>query len=102
MKKYKALYKGMYDDLKDAEMMIDYACEIKEHTPDDKMLADELAKYAKYRLEHFAEFHKLFVEHAMKEKTIDMKTVDHCMWGEAHEQMQEWHDKIEKKISKYK
>jgi hypothetical protein len=102
MKKFKALYKGMYDDLKDAEMMIDYACEIKEHTPDDKMLADELAKYAKYRLEHFAEFHKLFVEHAMKEKTIDMKTVDHCMWGEAHEQMQEWHDKIEKKISKYK
>lgn len=102
MKKYKALYKGMYDDLKDAEMMIDYACEIKEHTPDDKMLADELAKYAKYRLEHFAEFHKLFIEHAMKEKTIDMKTVDHCMWGEAHEQMQEWHDKIEKKISKYR
>ena len=51
MKKFKALYKGMYDDLKDAEMMIDYACEIKEHTPDDKMLADELAKYAKYRLE---------------------------------------------------
>ena len=45
MKKYKALYKGMYDDLKDAEMMIDYACEIKEHTPEDKPLADELAKY---------------------------------------------------------
>ena len=47
MKKYKALYKGMYDDLKDAEMMIEYACEIAEHTPDDKALADELAKYAK-------------------------------------------------------
>ena len=41
MKKYKALYKGMYDDLKDAEMMIEYACEIAEHTPDDKALADE-------------------------------------------------------------
>ena len=102
MKKYKALYKGMYDDLKDAEMMIDYACEIKEHTPEDKPLADELAKYAKYRLEHFAAFHKLFVDQAMKEKSIDMKTVDHCMWEESHEQMQEWHDKIEKKISKYK
>ena len=102
MKKYKALYKGMYDDLKDAEMMIDYACEIKEHTPDDKMLADELAKYAKYRLEHFAEFHKLFVEHAMKEKGVDGKAVEKCMWHEAHEQMQEWHDKIEKKIDKYK
>lgn len=102
MKKYKALYKGMYDDLKDAEMMIDYACEIKEHTPEDKPLADELAKYAKYRLEHFAAFHRLFVEHAMKEKSIDMKTVEHCMWKESHEQMQEWHDEIEKKISKYK
>ena len=43
MKKFKALYKGMYDDLKDAEMMIDYACEIKEHCPEDKALADEIA-----------------------------------------------------------
>ena len=25
MEKFKALYKGMYDDLKDAEMMIDYS-----------------------------------------------------------------------------
>ena len=48
MKKFKALYKGMYDDLKDAEMMIEYACEIAEHSPDDKALADELAKYAKF------------------------------------------------------
>ena len=102
MKKYKALYKGMYDDLKDAEMMIEYACEIAEHTPDDKALADELAKYAKYRLEHFMSFHKLFVEHAMKEKGVDGKTVEKCMWHEAHEQMREWHDRIEKKIGKYK
>ena len=29
MVKFKALYKGMYDDIKDAEMMIKYACEIK-------------------------------------------------------------------------
>ena len=102
MEKFKALYKAMYDDLKDAEMMIKYACEIAEHTPEDKALADELAKYAKYRLEHFMFFHKLFVDHAMKQKGIDEKTVDHCMWEEAHEQMQEWHDKIEKKVAKYK
>jgi hypothetical protein len=37
----------MYDDIKDAEMMIEYACEIREHSPGDKALADELAKYAK-------------------------------------------------------
>ena len=29
MKKFKALYKAMNDDLKDAEMMIEYACKIK-------------------------------------------------------------------------
>jgi hypothetical protein len=46
MKKFKALYKGMYDDLKDAEMMIHYACDIKKENTDDKAIADELAKYA--------------------------------------------------------
>ena len=101
MKKFKALYKGMYDDLKDAEMMIEYACEIAEHNPEDKPLADELAKYAKFRLEHFMTFHKIFVEHALKHKEVNEKTVEHCMWKESHEQMQEWHDKIAKKINKY-
>ena len=43
MKKFKALYKGMYDDLKDAEMMIEYACVIAELSADDKSVADELA-----------------------------------------------------------
>ena len=28
-KMYKYLYKKMHDDLKDAEMLIDYACELK-------------------------------------------------------------------------
>ena len=101
MKKFKALYKGMYDDLKDAEMMIEYACEIAEHSPEDKPLADELAKYAKFRLEHFMTFHKIFVDHALKHKEVNEKTVEHCMWKESHEQMQEWHDKIAKKINKY-
>ena len=102
MKKFKALYKGMYDDLKDAEMMIEYACEIAEHSPDDKSLGDELAKYAKFRLEHFLVFHKIFVDQAMKSAKIDSKTVSQCMWDEAYEQMQEWYEYISKKISKYK
>lgn len=102
MEKFKALYKGMYDDLKDAEMMIDYACEVIEEHEEDKPLADELAKYAKYRLEHFMAFHKLFVEEAHKHKEVNEKTVDHCMWKQSHEQMEEWYDKIAKKISKYK
>ena len=102
MKKFKALYKAMYDDLKDAEIMIEYACEIMEEKPEDKPLADELAKYAKFRLDHFMTFHKLFVEHAHKHKEVNEKTVEHCMWKESHEQMQEWYDKITKKVSKYK
>lgn len=104
MEKFKALYKGMYDDLKDAEMMINYAHEIAEDHSEDKSLADELAKYAKFRLEHFMTFHKIFVDeaHKYKAKEVDEKTVDHCMWKESHEQMQEWHDKIAKKINKYK
>ena len=70
--------------------------------PENKTLADELAKYAKYRLEHFMSFHKIFVDEVNKHKEVDVKTVAHCMWHEAHEQMQEWYDKIEKKIAKYK
>ena len=102
MEKFKALYKAMYYDLKDAEMIIEYACEIMEEKPEDKPLADELAKYAKFRLDHFMTFHKLFVEHAHKHKEVNEKTVEHCMWKESHEQIQEWYDKIAKKISKYK
>ena len=102
MKKFKALYKGMYDDLKDAEMMIDYACKIMEENPEDKAVADELAKYAKFRLEHFKAFHKIFVDEAHKHKEVNEKTVEFCMWHESHEMMQEWHDKIEKKVIKYK
>lgn len=99
MKKFKALYKGMYDDLKDAEMMIKYAYDIREE--DDIPLADEIAKYAKYRLEHFMEFHKLFETEAEKEEHIEKETVSNCMWKETHEQMQEWYEDIKRKIEKY-
>lgn len=101
MKKYKALYKGMYDDLKDAEMMIDYAYCIREEQEADKNLADEIAKYAQYRLQHFTEFYHLFENEAEKQKSMDSDTVDKCMWKECQETLQEWHDKIERKINKY-
>ena len=98
MKKFKALYKGLYDDLKDSEMMIEYAYEIR---GEDDSLADEIAKYAKYRLEHFMEFHKLFESEAEKEEHINKETVANCMWEETHEQMQEWYENIKRKIDKY-
>lgn len=89
----------MYDDLKDSEMMIDYAFCIREEG--DKVLADEIAKYAQYRLQHFSDFHKLFEQEVSKEKEISMETVHKCMWEEAHEALQEWHDKIERKVKSY-
>ena len=99
MKKYKALYKGMYDDLKDSEMMIDYAFCIREEG--DKTLADEIAKYAQYRRQHSLEFHKLLMQEITKEKKEEKETVHECMWEEAHEALQEWHDKIERKVKSY-
>lgn len=101
MKKFKALYKAMYDDLKDAEMMIDYARDIREENPEDKNLADELAKYADFRLKHFMEFHTHFINEAKKVPEVTGQTVSMCMWGETHEMMQTWYEHIKAKIGKY-
>lgn len=101
MKKFKALYQAMYDDLKDADMMIEYAYEICEHNKDDKPLATEIAKYALTRLNHFMEFHKKFVEEAKKTNNMDDKTISNCMWEETHEHLQEWYQSIKKKIEKF-
>lgn len=101
MKKFKAIYKAMYDDLKDADMMIHYAYDIREESPEDKNLADELAKYASFRLNHFMEFHKLFQAEAAKMPTVTEETVSMCMWKETHEMNMEWYQKIKSKIDKY-
>ena len=101
MKKFKALYKAMYDDLKDAEMMIKYAHDIREENLEDKILADELAKYASFRLKHFMEFHTHFQNEAKKMKEITEETVSMCMWEETHEMMVEWYQHIKNKVEKY-
>lgn len=103
MSKFKMLYKAMYDDLKDADMLSEYACELREHHPEDKSLADELMKYAKYRLEHFTEFHKIFVTEAKKltDAAAHKSKVDECLWEVTHENSQEWEGKIAERIKKY-
>ena len=100
MVKFKALYKGMYDDIKDAEMMIKYACEIKE-TQSDKALADEIAKYALSRLNHYNEFHKLFEQEMSKESKHSKESIENCLWEETHKHIEEWYEKVKKKIDKY-
>lgn len=100
MTKFKVLFKGMMDDLKDAEMMIDYACKLKE-TEEDKGFSTEIAKYAKTRLDHFMAFHKMFEAEAAKVKDVSKETVQECMWEESHEMYQEWYNDIDRKIKKY-
>lgn len=101
MKKFKALYKAMYDDLKDAEMMIEYACDIRKKTPEDRQVADELARYASFRLNHFMEFHEHFKNEAKKMPSVNGEVVSMCLWEETHEHMQEWYNYIKEKIDKY-
>ena len=68
-KMYKYLYKKMYDDLKDAEMLIDYACHMKEEEKED--VAKYFAENAVYRLsKSFKEAHALFTAHATQEKVL--------------------------------
>lgn len=63
-KMYKYLYKKMYDDLKDAEMLIDYACELKKEGEYDEV-AKFFAESAAFRLtKSFKEAHTLFTTHA--------------------------------------
>lgn len=103
MEKFKALYKSMYDDLKDAEMMIDYACKVKEKDEKDAALAKELAVYANFRLNHFMEFHKLFMTESKKySEKMQADTVDRCLWHETHEMMQEWYNSVKRKIENFK
>ena len=100
MKKYKALYCAMYDDLKDADMLIDYAYCVREENEEDKELADSIAKYALERFNHFKSFHKLFQEEVAKED-VTQETAYECLWSETHEHMQEWAEEIEEKIKEY-
>lgn len=100
MEKFKALYQGMYDDLKDADMMIKYAHKIKEKEQ-DKGIADEIAKYAQWRIEHFKIFHKLFQQEAEKYPEIEQAKISDCMWDQTHKYMTEWCMHIKEKIESY-
>lgn len=101
-KMYKYLYKKMNDDLKDAEMLIDYACKLKKEGGHDEV-AKFFAESAVQRLsKSFKETHALFTTHANQEKGFGEETVTNCLWDVQHEQMMEWYEKIAKKIEKFK
>lgn len=100
-KMYKMLYTKMYDDLKDAEMLIDYAYQMKEEKQDD--VAKYFGESAAYRIsKSFKDAHTLFTTHASQEKDFSEESITHCLWDAQHEQLLEWCEKITKKIEKFK
>lgn len=82
---YKALYRKMMDDLKDAGMWIDWAEQICEAHPEE---AKYLLESAKERLEE--SFPKTY-EHFEKLCEAGHGKGDICMNEVVHDHMMEWH-----------
>lgn len=93
---YKALYKKMMDDLKDAGMWIEWAEKMKSEYPEE---ADYLLKSARYRLENsYPETKAMFTRACEHDK--DRKD-GKCMDELIHEQFEEWHDELCTKLKKH-
>lgn len=99
MKELNTLYQIIYDDLKDSQMLIDYAKELKDS---NKQLADTYMTDAKNRLAHSQQMHKQFTsiiqtleENGEKEKLAD------CLWEETHKHYVEWFENLENCIKKW-
>ena len=97
---YKALYRKMMDDLKDAGMWIEWAEQMCEHHPEE---AKYLVVSAKERLEE--SFPKTY-EHFEKLCETNHGKNDICMDEVVHDHMMEWHNgmmmKVEKLLDKWK
>lgn len=95
MTAYKALYKKMSDDLKDAEMWIDWACHLKkegEYQP----LASYLVQSAKTRVEtDFPASFKMFQEVCHKEKDGE------CLCETVTEHLECWQESLARRIQKW-
>lgn len=94
MLKYKALYKKMMDDLKDAGMWIDWGEKMMEEYPEE---GDFLLKSAMYRLETSYPETKIVFERLCEK---DAKNDGHCMNELIEEQLEEWHADLCTKLKK--
>ena len=91
---YKALYRKMMDDLKDAGMWLDWAEQIMYDHPD---YAEFLVDSAEERLEKtFVDTYKHF-ENLCKEHKADI-----CMDEIVHDHMMEWHHAMKLKAEALK
>lgn len=99
MKEPKILYKVIYDDLKDSDMLIGYAKELKET---NKPLADMFMADAKSRLAHSQVMHKEFtgIVEKMKGESKSTEIVD-CLWDVTHDYYMEWYEDLENCIKKW-
>lgn len=102
MKTLKMLYKVIYDDLKDADMIVEYAHEIAEEG--HKSVADSMIVNAKNRLNHAMATHEQFTKIVgeMKNKEEHKDKVGECLWDVTHEHFVEWYNHIESCIAKWK
>lgn len=91
---YKALYRKMMDDLKDAGMWIDWAEQMCETHPDE---AKYLLESAKERLEE--SFPKTY-EHFEELCSDSHGKSEICMNEVVHDHMMEWHQAMKLRIEK--
>ena len=94
MPAYKALYRKMMDDLKDAGMWIDWAEQMCEEHPEE---AKYLLESAKERLEE--SFPKTY-EHFEKLCEDGHGKGDICMNEVLHDHMMEWHNAMHMRVNK--
>lgn len=91
---YKALYKKMMDDLKDAGMWIDWAEQLKKDYPD---VAKYLCTSAKDRLEKdFPTTHNMF-----KKLCDENKDEGHCLNEMVEEHMMDWYEGMMNRIKRW-
>ena len=95
MLKYKALYKKLYDDLKDSAMWLEWA---KELMGKDDEVAKFLYQSAKERIEDgFPKTYELFKHTCETDKAKD----GHCMNEMIEDQFMEWHEELERKLKTF-
>lgn len=99
MKLLKHLYKVAYDDVKDAEMLLEYAEDAKEngHMDIAKYFAsDALNRASKQYDEIITTFHKL-----VEAEKVDMnKDCLGCLVCHMLEELDEWRDSVVKRLEK--
>lgn len=94
------LYKIMMEQLGDADMIVGWAEKCKECEEPDLMKF--FGASATERIKDFKEAHALLQQYVKSETantpTVTSETVSTCLWEEQHEYLQNWLDKIEKRI----